>query len=137
MMDSKRALTMQELEDIFNDPNFIIDEDSPNLDIVVLTPDPDYVTDEDEVEDDELGIAEIKNVPGQLLELQFYNEDNEVDNVPLPSTTAYIGRVPIKKKKIEDTSKIFQYIPKDFLQFFEEKLTWPTAEGDGNGDEED
>ncbi|CAH1115249.1 unnamed protein product [Psylliodes chrysocephalus] len=60
---------------------------------------------------------------------------SKVDDVPLPSTRAYIGRLQIKKKKIEDASKILQYIPEDFLPFFEEKLTWPTVEGDG--DEED
>ncbi|CAH1109920.1 unnamed protein product [Psylliodes chrysocephalus] len=61
---------------------------------------------------------------------------SKVDDVPLPSIRAYIERVPIKMNKIENTLKILQYIPEDFLPFFEEKLTWLTAEGDGDGDEE-
>lgn len=54
----------------------------------------------------------------------------KVDHVPLPvETRAYQDKVPIKKQKIADMTKIIQYIPEEHRPFFEEKQTWPTVGG--------
>ncbi|KAJ8956478.1 hypothetical protein NQ314_006715 [Rhamnusium bicolor] len=53
--------------------------DDPTLVIVILPLDPDYVTDEDEAENDELDIAEVQDVSSQL-ELQFGNGDQDVED---------------------------------------------------------
>lgn len=65
-MTSRRGLTVEEINEIVDDENFWVDEDRPNVDITVLPPDPDYVTDEDEADDDQLGIADVRDVPGLL-----------------------------------------------------------------------
>lgn len=94
---------MQELEEIVNNPNFFIDEDSPSLDIVILPPEPDYVTDEDEAEDNELGIVEVRDVPGQL-EVQFSNEDQDIeDTAEVQSTSAISVQTGTKKQRLSNS----------------------------------
>lgn len=56
----RRALSLQELEDIINDPNFI---ETEHVDIIVLPLDPDTLTDEDEGDDNDLGTAIVNDVP--------------------------------------------------------------------------
>lgn len=53
---------------------------------------------------------------------------SESDVVPLPTASAYNGKVPIKKPKIDDVRKIIQYIPDEHKAFYEERLTWPTTD---------
>ncbi|KAJ4452321.1 hypothetical protein ANN_03841 [Periplaneta americana] len=49
----------------------------------------------------------------------------------------YINRVAIKKKKIEDVGKILQYIPQEYLSFYEERQTWPTYDAEEGADDDD
>ncbi|KAF2883685.1 hypothetical protein ILUMI_22500 [Ignelater luminosus] len=63
----RKVLLLCELEDIVNDPTFMTSND---VDIVVLPPDPDELTDEDDVDDNNLGTVEVSDVPGELI-LQY------------------------------------------------------------------
>lgn len=48
--------------------------------------------------------------------------------VQLPNTLSYpMGKVPIKKEKLQDLQKVIHYIPDQHRPFFEEKLAWPTT----------
>ncbi|CAH1107034.1 unnamed protein product [Psylliodes chrysocephalus] len=68
MSRSKKALTLAELDEIMNDPSFMNDVES--ADIVVLPPEVDYLTDEDEADENLLGVVDVHDVPGEL-ELQL------------------------------------------------------------------
>ena len=99
---NKKALTLAEIEDIINDPNFM--EDVESAYIVVLPPETDYLTDEDEADDDIVGIAEVNDVPGEL-ELQYTTsqservEVNESNNLELPSSHAKCTSTRSNKRK--------------------------------------
>lgn len=54
MYQTKRALTVQELEDIIADPKFFEELESATM--VVLPPDADSLTDEDEADEDIIGM---------------------------------------------------------------------------------
>ena len=47
--------------------------------------------------------------------------------MPSQSNSAYSGKVPINHLKIADISKVKQYIPAEFIDFYEEILQWPTT----------
>ncbi|KAB0805128.1 hypothetical protein PPYR_02098 [Photinus pyralis] len=97
-----RALTLAEIEDIINDPNFM--EDVESADIVVLPPETDYLTDEDEADDDILGIAEVNDVPGEL-ELQYTTsqservEVNDSNNTEIPASHPKCTSTKSNKRK--------------------------------------
>lgn len=99
---NKRALTLAELEEIINDPNFMDDVES--ADIVVLPPETDYLTDEDEADDDVLGVVDVADVPGEL-ELQYTtitSQPEEVDqeeNDDLGSEMACAAKNRTSRKK--------------------------------------
>lgn len=61
----RRALTLQELEDITNDPDFYNDEDNVMVNIAVIPPDTNYLTNED-VDDKDLSVVEIQDILGQF-----------------------------------------------------------------------
>lgn len=57
----------------------------------------------------------------------------KTNTIQLPDTQAHpTGKVPIKKKKLQDLRKIIHYIPDEYRPFFEEKLSWPTSANDRN-----
>lgn len=95
----RKALSLKELEDIINDPNFMESED---VDVIVLPPDPDYLTDEDEADDNILGTAEVNDVPGELIikyklpEKQSSQIDESDGSQPGPSN---IGKSKLGKTK--------------------------------------
>lgn len=60
----RKALTLQELDDIINDPNFM---DADKVDVIVIPPEPDSLTDEDEAIEDMLGLVNVNDVPGELI----------------------------------------------------------------------
>lgn len=92
-----RGLTVQELEDIINDPKFYKDLES--ADVVVLPPENDYLTDEDEADDEIIGIAEVNDVPGEI-ELQYTTSGDYIsDNEEGPSTS-YKAHCRGKKRKL-------------------------------------
>ncbi|KAG8245325.1 hypothetical protein J6590_005638 [Homalodisca vitripennis] len=62
---------------------------------------------------------------------------NKTDVVQLPTTHAYSGKVPIKKKKINDVSSVLNYIPDEYRQFYTECLAWPTSNDADNDDLDD
>lgn len=54
----------------------------------------------------------------------------------LPDTKAYPkGFVPIKTKKIADLRKLYDYIPSQHIQFYDEILAWETTEGPDEDDQ--
>lgn len=87
----RKALSLQEMEDIINDPRFM---EADDVDIIVVPPDPDSLTDEDEADDDILGPAEVNDVPGELI-IHFKsstnlksNEIDEPDDVSAPGVSS-------------------------------------------------
>lgn len=51
----------------------------------------------------------------------------KTNTVVLPDTKAYpVGKVPIKKEKLQDLQKVIHYIPDEHRPFFQERLSWPT-----------
>lgn len=62
---------------------------------------------------------------------------NKMDVVQFPIEKAYDGKVPIKKKKIEDVSTVLQYIPDEFKPFYQDRLAWPTIEAHDTDDLDD
>lgn len=48
-------------------------------------------------------------------------------NLPNQENLAYSGKVPINHLKIADISKVKQYVPAEFMDFYEEILQWPTT----------
>lgn len=101
-MTSRKGLTVEEINEILEDENFWVDEDRPNVDITVLPPDPDYVTDEDEADDDQLGIAEVRDVPG-LLEV---DEDHRTQNEE--NSIAEENEQKSKKQKLSRTEACWE-----------------------------
>lgn len=45
----------------------------------------------------------------------------------IPETLAYVTKIPINEKKMNDIKKIIQYIPDEFKDFYNLILTWPTT----------
>ena len=59
----------------------------------------------------------------------------KTNEVSLPSGKAYGGKVPIMKKKLDDVSKVTQYIPERYREFYEDRLSWPTGNNSDNEDD--
>ena len=79
----RKVLSLQELEDIISDPDFT---NAEKIDVVVLPPEPDSLTDEDEADDDLLGTVEVNDVPGELvIECRSSNNIQSFDNEQEPS----------------------------------------------------
>lgn len=57
--------------------------------------------------------------------------------VDLPTTKAYRRKVPIKQEKINDLQKVIQYVPEQFLPFYQARLTWPTTEAADENEDDD
>lgn len=53
LTDVSKSLTLQELDDIIND-------------VIIVPPEPDPLTDDNEANNDILGLAEVNDVPGEL-----------------------------------------------------------------------
>lgn len=57
----------------------------------------------------------------------LYFQTKKNNTVVLPDTKAYpVGKVPIKKEKLQDLQKVIHYIPDEHRPFFQERLSWPT-----------
>ncbi|KAK9692902.1 hypothetical protein QE152_g34831 [Popillia japonica] len=69
----KKGLALSELQEIFEDPVFYVDLES--TDVVVLPPETNYLTDEDEADDDMVGVVEVNDVSGELEHLNTLPED--------------------------------------------------------------
>lgn len=77
--------------------------------------------------------------PGEVIAKSYIDSDisqeiyilskvkNTCSNLPSQSNSAYSGKVPINHLKIADISKVKQYIPAEFIDFYEEILQWPTT----------
>ncbi|KAK9738708.1 hypothetical protein QE152_g9575 [Popillia japonica] len=66
-MDNKRFLSVKYIESLFEDEEFFRDlESADSVDIAVLPPDPDILSDCDEGDDDGTGEYEVSDVPGNL-----------------------------------------------------------------------
>ena len=58
------------------------------------------------------------------------------NDAPLPNERTYINKVPTKKKKIDDVGNIQQCILQECLSFYEDRLCWPTADGEESTDDD-
>lgn len=78
------------------------------------------------------------NLPGTVLASHFIDSlikhtfrlAHDSNDIPaLPTSLAYPeGKVPIKKTKIQDISKLKPYIPQEYDEFYSEILEWPTVD---------
>lgn len=49
-------------------------------------------------------------------------------NLCRPTNKAYpLGKVAIKKNKVEDITKLLPYIPEEYKDFYQEIMNWPTT----------
>lgn len=48
-------------------------------------------------------------------------------NPKIPENPAYVTKIPINEKKMNDIKKITQYIPEEFKIFYDIILSWPTT----------
>lgn len=51
-----------------------------------------------------------------------------------PVEKAYNGRVPIKKKKLEDVAKVIHYVPENYRVFYTDILQWPSGNENEDSD---
>lgn len=83
-----------------------LDENEQNIDIVVIPPEPDYHTDEDEIDEDDIRADTLPfDVPGAVE--MFSNVDtgsDEEDNIPLSMLRRChnLGEPPVKKRGVEN-----------------------------------
>lgn len=118
---NKRALTLAELEEIINDPNFMDDVES--ADIVVLPPETDYLTDEDEADDDVLGVVDVADVPGEL-ELQYTTitsqpeevDQEENDDLGSEMACAAKNRTSRKKRRLTDVPSTWRKVSPSYTK---------------------
>lgn len=69
---------------------------------------------------------------GPFITLHTFNL-RKAQCLALPETKAYPrGFVPIKAKKIADLRKLYQYIPSEHIQFYDELLAWETTDAQDN-----
>ena len=96
-----KGIRMNEVLNIINDGNIqnTIDEDCEHVDVIVLPPDTDALTDEDEADDNSTGIVNVTDVPGPL-EVHFQSRDKPPDTVENEDTAGTeISRGTTRKKK--------------------------------------
>lgn len=62
---------------------------------------------------------------------------NKSDIITFPSEKAYNGKVPIKKKKLEDVGSVLNYIPDEHRPFYEDRMSWPTCDAADTEDMDD
>lgn len=104
-----RSPCHRKLQEIVDDLKFLVDEN--HVDVVIWPPDPDYLTDENETNDDELGIAEIRNVPGPL-EVECSN----IDYFPGESYVTNVKTIEELTKTTNLTTENEAYTWKTFLE---------------------
>ncbi|XP_069670940.1 piggyBac transposable element-derived protein 3-like isoform X1 [Periplaneta americana] len=105
-----KGITLEDALDIVNDDTFAneVDVQSEKVDIVVLPPDPDSLTDEDEAPDDVTGVANVKDVPGPV-EVHFIASEN----ADCPEISTSMSEKPTKKIKLcKQTAKYEKCTPK-------------------------
>lgn len=117
-MGSKKFLTLAELENILEDPNFWSDDDDDSpVDIVELPPENvDNVSDVEDIDDDILEDTLPNDVPGRLeIHSSTRTPANEItEESNLPSTSA--EKPKHKKLKKEKISSDWQKILPDFQE---------------------
>lgn len=99
-MGTRKALTVEEMRDIIEDPNFWVSDDRATIDIVVLPPEVDYITDEDEADEDVVGVAEVRDVPG-VLEVE---EEEKIEVIP-------ISKKSCKKQRLSTSVALWRKCP--------------------------
>lgn len=64
----------------------------------------------------------------------FRLRNTSTNPLTLPVRKAYVGKIPINKKKMNDLVKLKQYLPEreDVLEFYEDIYNWPTADKDND-----
>ena len=63
-MSAKKFLTVQEIEQLFEDSEFFLDLD--NVDVAIIPSDPDILTDAEDIEENDLEYEEVRDVAGTL-----------------------------------------------------------------------
>ena len=110
----RKVLSLRELEDIVDDRNFMT---SGDIDIVVLPPDPDELTDDDDIDENKLGSVEVSDVPGEIV-VQYNASTNsepsetcEQGDINLPgcSSTTNIPSARKPKRRRCLTEEIFSW----------------------------
>ncbi|KAK9693682.1 hypothetical protein QE152_g34026 [Popillia japonica] len=81
-VDNKRFLSVNDIESLFDDEEFFRDlESADSVDIAVLPPDPDILSDCDDGDDDGTGEYEVSDVPGNLeIQLQGPSKTDDGDD---------------------------------------------------------
>lgn len=105
----KNALSLAEVEEIINADDFYRSDEEDNLDIILIPPTVDEITDEEEVDDDTtlIDAPEIHDAAGTF-EIKCHLEEEQSEASYLesqPSTSRQLSAVQRRKKSKQSVSK--------------------------------
>lgn len=88
----KKILTVKEMEDMIADPEFWEDMSNDEVDVAIIPPDPDELTDTENFEENNLDVEEMEDVAGVLEVFAPTNDDSDVSSDDEP--------LAVKKRKL-------------------------------------
>jgi hypothetical protein len=80
------------------------------------------------------GYVKASNFIDGLLSVTF--KLNKTKEVLFPEDKIYQDKVAVNPKKIQDISKVRQYIPQEYQRFYDEILNLPTSNGATSDDDD-